>query len=66
LFSDKKFWRFLVFSAVIVGPKLVFSLFFFMLPRIIMQDYGEDAPFGIYIAIAPILILIYLWILTPI
>ena len=66
LFNDKHFWRFMLFSVVIVGPKLVFTLFYFMLPRIIMQDYGEDAPFGIYVSIAPILILIYLWILTPV
>lgn len=66
LFKDRKFWRFLLFSVVIIGPKLVFTLFFFMLPRIIMQDYGEDAPFGIYISIAPIFILLFLWILTPI
>jgi len=60
LVNDYKFWRFVLFSFVIVGPKLVFSLLFFMLPKIIMQDYGEDAPFGIYISIAPILIIIFL------
>ena len=65
LFGDYKFWRFMLFSFVIVGPKLVFALLFFMLPRIIMQDQGEDAPFGIYISIAPILILLFLWILSP-
>jgi|DEB0MinimDraft_12_1074336.scaffolds.fasta_scaffold41084_2 MFS family permease len=63
LFNDKRFWRFMLFSLVIVGPKLVFALLFFMLPRIIMQDYGEDAPFGIYISVAPILILLFLWLL---
>lgn len=31
-----------------------------------MQDYGEDAPFGIYISVAPITILIFLYLLTPI
>ena len=36
-----------------------------MLPKIIMQDYGEDAPFGLYIAIAPICILIFLWFVQP-
>lgn len=55
----------MLFSVVIVGPKLVFTLFFFMLPRIIMQDYGEDAPFGIYVSLAPITILIFLWIFAP-
>jgi MFS family permease len=65
LVTDYKFWRFLLFSFVVVGPKLVFGLLIFMLPKIIMQDYGEDAPFGIYIAIAPICILIFLWVVTP-
>ena len=37
-----------------------------MLPRIIMQDYGEDAPFGIYIMVAPILIIIFLFCVAPI
>lgn len=49
----------MIFSFVIVGPKLVFALLFFMLPKIIMQDYGEDAPFGMYIAVAPILIVVF-------
>lgn len=31
-----------------------------------MQDYGEDAPFGIYIAIAPILIIFFLFCVAPI
>jgi MFS family permease len=61
LLTDYKFWRFLLFSFVIVGPKLVFALLFFMLPKIIIQDYGEDAPFGIYISVAPILIIIFLF-----
>lgn len=34
--SDYKFWRFFLFSFVIVGPKLVFALLFFMLPKIII------------------------------
>lgn len=36
-----------------------------MLPRIILQDYGEDAPFGILVALAPILIIIFLYIFAP-
>lgn len=36
LVMDHKFWRFLLFSFVLVGPKLVFSLLFFMLPKIVM------------------------------
>ena len=31
-----------------------------------MQDYGEDAPFGIYISIAPVLILVFLYVFAPI
>lgn len=61
LVSDYKFWRFFLFSFVIVGPKLVFALLFFMLPKIIIQDYGEDAPFGIYVSVAPLLIIIFLF-----
>ncbi len=34
--NDYKFWRFFLFSFVIVGPKLVFALLFFMLPKIII------------------------------
>ena len=66
LLSDYKFWRFLLFSFILVGPKLVFSLLFFMLPKIVMQDYGEDAPFGMYISIAPILIIVFLLLISPI
>jgi len=65
LVTDYKFWRFLLFSFVIVGPKIVFALLIFMLPRIITQDYGDDAPFGIYISIAPILIILFLYLVAP-
>ena len=65
LVTDYKFWRFLLFSFIIVGPKLVFALLIFMLPRIITQDYGEDAPFGIYLCLPPILIIIFLYLVAP-
>lgn len=63
---DFKFWRFMVFSFVIVGSKMVFSLLFFMIPKMMTQDGGENAPFGIYIAAAPLLIIIFLLIVSPI
>lgn len=56
----------MLFCFVIVGPKLVFSLLFFMLPKMITQNNGEDAPFGVYVSVAPILILVFLFILSPI
>ena len=62
---DHKFWRFMLFSFVIVGSKMVFSLLFFMIPKMLTQDEGEDAPFGIYVSIAPLLIIIFLFFLTP-
>lgn len=33
--KDYKFWRFMLFSFVIVGAKMVFSLLFFMIPKMI-------------------------------
>lgn len=45
---------------------MVFSLLFFMLPKMITQDDGQDAPFGLYIALAPLLIIFFLVCLTPI
>lgn len=65
LLTDYRFWRFLLFSFVIVGPKLVFGLLFFMLPRIVLQDYGEEVAFGWLISIAPILIIIFLYVFQP-
>lgn len=66
VFSDHRFWRFLAFSFVIVGAKMVFSLLFFMLPKMITQEDGADAPFGLYISLAPILIIVFLIFLTPV
>jgi hypothetical protein len=63
---DYKFWRFMLFSFVIVGSKMVFSLLFFMIPKMITQDDGENAPFGIYISIAPFLIILFLFFLAPV
>ena len=64
--KDDKFWRFMLFSFVIVGSKMVFSLLFFMIPKMMTQDDGEDAPFGVYVSIAPLLIIVFLFFLTPI
>lgn len=63
---DHRFWRFMLFSFVIVGSKMVFSLLFFMIPKMLTQDDGEDAPFGVYVSIAPLLIIVFLFFLTPI
>ena len=63
---DHRFWRFMLFSFVIVGSKMVFSLLFFMIPKMLTQDEGEDAPFGVYVSIAPLLIIVFLFFLTPI
>lgn len=66
LVKDYKFWRFMLFSCVIVGAKLVFSLLFFMIPKMITQDDGENAPFGMYISAAPMFIIVFLFFLTPV
>ena len=66
ILKDYKFWRFMLFSFVIVGSKMVFSLLFFMVPKMITQDDGENAPFGIYVSIAPLLIILFLFFLAPI
>jgi len=63
---DYKFWRFMLFSFVIVGSKMVFSLLFFMIPKMITQDDGENAPFGIYVSVAPMLIILFLFFLAPV
>lgn len=56
----------MLFSFVIVGSKMVFSLLFFMIPKMLTQDEGENAPFGVYVSIAPLLIIVFLFFLTPI
>jgi MFS family permease len=65
IIKDSKFWRFMLFSFVIVGSKMVFSLLFFMIPKMITQNDGENAPFGIYVSIAPLLIIVFLFFLAP-
>jgi MFS family permease len=66
IIKDFKFWRFMLFSFVIVGSKMVFSLLFFMIPKMITQNDGENAPFGIYMSAAPMLIIIFLLFLAPV
>ena len=66
LLHDYKFWRFMLFSFVIVGSKMVFSLLFFMIPKMITQEDGENAPFGIYVSVAPLLIIVFMFILLPV
>ena len=55
----------MLFSFVIVGSKMVFSLLFFMIPKILTQDGGENAPFGIYVSVAPLLIIVFMFVLLP-
>ena len=64
--KDHKFWRFMLFSFVIVGSKMVFSLLFFMIPKMITQEDGDNAPFGIYVSVAPLLIILFLFFLAPV
>jgi len=64
--KDDKFWRFMAFSFVIVGSKMVFSLLFFMIPKMITQESGANAPFGFYIAAAPLFIIFFLLFLTTV
>jgi uncharacterized membrane protein len=66
ILNDFKFWRFMLFSFVIVGAKMSFSLLFFMIPKMITQADGENAPFGIYVAVAPLLIILFLLFLAPV
>jgi len=56
----------MLFSFVIVGCKLVFSLLFFMLPKMITQDDGENAPFGMYMSAAPLSIILFVLFLAPV
>lgn len=63
---DSNFWKFMLFCMVIVGSKMVFSLLFFMLPKMITSLEGENAPFGLYVSAAPLLILVFLLILSPV
>lgn len=56
----------MLFSFVIVGSKMVFSLLFFMIPKMITQADGENAPFGIYVSVAPLLIIVFMFIVLPV
>ena len=56
----------MAFSFVIVGSKMVFSLLFFMIPKMITQEDGDNAPFGLYVASAPLFIIIFLFFLTTV
>ena len=56
----------MAFSFVIVGSKMVFSLLFFMIPKMITQADGANAPFGFYISAAPLFIIFFLLFLTTV
>ncbi|KAK4530509.1 hypothetical protein CCYA_CCYA04G1366 [Cyanidiococcus yangmingshanensis] len=57
LYRDVRFWRLLVFTILIVGVRLVFRHLDATLPKYMTRVFGKDAPFGLFYAINPLIII---------
>lgn len=56
-FRDRSFWRLLVLTVLLMGVRLVFSHTSATMPKYLLRQFGEDAPFGLIFAINPLLII---------
>jgi POT family proton-dependent oligopeptide transporter len=57
LYADVRFWRLLVFTILIVGVRLIFRHLDATLPKYMTRVFGKDAPFGLFYAINPLIII---------
>ncbi|GJQ15327.1 hypothetical protein GpartN1_g7118.t1 [Galdieria partita] len=58
VFMDSTFWRLALFMFLLVGVRLVFRHMDATLPKYMIRELGEDAPFGAFYAINPFLVII--------
>lgn len=54
---DRSFWRLLALTIILVGTRLVFTHLSATLPKYLLRQFGENAPFGLMFAINPFLII---------
>lgn len=58
LLRDRDFWRLLLLTLLLCGVRMVFSHMSATLPKYLIRQFGEDAPFGLIYSINPFLIII--------
>eukprot|EP00299_Pterocystis_sp_00344_P010506 c4705_g1_i1.p1 GENE.c4705_g1_i1~~c4705_g1_i1.p1 ORF type:complete len:499 (-),score=76.38 c4705_g1_i1:854-2350(-) len=58
IMAEDRFWRFLLFVALLIGVKMVFRHLDATFPKWMTRSFGEDSPFGSIYAINPFLIII--------
>ena len=63
--KDKRFWLFLFFSMITVGMKMLFNMLSLLLPRILIGELGQEAPFGLLISLCPFFVVIFLFLTAP-
>ncbi|EME28432.1 uncharacterized protein Gasu_41220 [Galdieria sulphuraria] len=56
--GDSTFWRLALLMFLLVGVRLVFRHVDATLPKYMIREFGEDAPFGAFYAINPLLVII--------
>lgn len=62
--SERAFWRFMLFIALLVFVKLIFSHSHFTFPKYALRELGQSFPLGIVQAINPIMIIILVPVAT--
>eukprot|EP00180_Rhodochaete_pulchella_P001843 Plantae.Rhodophyta-Rhodochaete_pulchella.ctg2770.p1 GENE.Plantae.Rhodophyta-Rhodochaete_pulchella.ctg2770~~Plantae.Rhodophyta-Rhodochaete_pulchella.ctg2770.p1 ORF type:complete len:475 (-),score=49.35 Plantae.Rhodophyta-Rhodochaete_pulchella.ctg2770:60-1301(-) len=55
--NEANFWRLVLFTVLLMGVRLVFRHMDATLPKYMIREFGEDAPFGAFYAINPFLII---------
>ena len=63
--TDRNFWRFLLFSVITIGMKMIFNMLSLLLPKILTVEFGPDAPYGLIISVCPLFIIIFLFVTSP-
>eukprot|EP00744_Colponema_vietnamica_P001006 GILI01001728.1.p1 GENE.GILI01001728.1~~GILI01001728.1.p1 ORF type:complete len:499 (-),score=93.05 GILI01001728.1:441-1937(-) len=63
--SKRRFWRFLLFVAVLLGVRTIFRHLDATFPKYMLREFGREVLFGTIISLNPLLVVIVATLLVP-
>lgn len=57
ILHDRKFWKLFTITLLLIGIKMVFAHVSATMPKYLIREFGDDAPFGLIFSINPLLII---------
>jgi len=63
--ADSGFWKYLFFSLISIGMKLVYFELSLMFPKLITAQFGQNVYYGVIESISPLFIVAFLFLTSP-